>query len=247
MTADEVEQPTGELAIAPAAAQATRRPRLSRESVLRTAVALADEIGLEALTVRRLSDELGVVPMALYKHVANKEELLDGMVDVVLGEIDPSTGEGDWKSAVRNRILSARRSLRRHPWAPEVFVSRSSPTPATIAYIDTLLGMLMDGGFSADLTHHALHALGSRGFGFTQEFLKESPRPDGPPPSPAARELAMTYPHILKMMAAISHDRSSYVGGCDDQFEFEFALDILLDGLEERRVREATTAQAGRP
>jgi AcrR family transcriptional regulator len=219
-----------------------RRPRLNRDQVLRTAVALSDEIGLEALTMRRLSDELGVVPMALYKHVANKEELLGGMVDVVFGEIDPPSGEGDWKSAVRGRILSARQSLRRHPWLPEVMASQNTPSPAMIAYIDSMIGMFLDGGFSADLTHHALHALGSRGFGFTQEFLNESPGRDGAPPSPAAREFAMTFPHIVKMMAAVNHDRSSFVGGCDDQFEFEFALDILLDGLDERRIREATAA-----
>ena len=95
-----------------------RRARLNRDRVLRAAVALADEAGIEALSMRKLAEELGVVPMALYKHVASKEELLDGMVDIVVGEIDPPVSGASWKSAIRQRILSARRSLQRHPWAP---------------------------------------------------------------------------------------------------------------------------------
>src|SRR6201987_3262599 len=96
----------------------SNRTPLSRARVLQAAVALADEAGLQGFSMRGLAQELGVVPMALYKHVANKEELLDGMVDIVVGEVDPPVSGGAWKSAVRQRILSARRSLRRHPWAP---------------------------------------------------------------------------------------------------------------------------------
>src|SRR5215831_5066885 len=103
--------------------QARRRAPLNRHQVLRAAVALADSVGIESLSMRKLADELGVVPMALYKHVANKEELLDGMVDIVVAEIDPPLSAADWKSAVRQRILSARRSLQRHPWAPGVLES----------------------------------------------------------------------------------------------------------------------------
>src|SRR5262245_1655497 len=109
--------------------QAPRRVRLSRDRVLRAAVALADDAGIESLSMRKLAQELGVVPMALYKHVANKEELLDGMVDIVVGEIDPPVPGTDWKSAVRQRILSARRALLRHPWASGVLESRTTPTP----------------------------------------------------------------------------------------------------------------------
>jgi AcrR family transcriptional regulator len=226
------------MSITPAEADSPRRARLNRDRVLRAAVALADEIGIDALSMRKLSDELGVVPMALYKHVANKEELLDGMVDVIVGEIDPPVEENDWQSAVRRRILSARRSLLRHPWAPGVIESRTSPSPATIAYIDSMIGMLLAGGFTPDLTHHALHALGSRIYGFTQEVLNDSQSPEPGPQATAARELAMRFPHIVAMMAAIAHDRASYVGrGCDDQFEFEFALDLMLEGLEARRLR----------
>src|SRR5690242_16843298 len=119
-----------------------RRPRLNRERVLRAAVALADKAGIEALSMRKLAEELGVVPMALYKHVAGKEELLDGMIDLVVGEIDPPAGDADWKTAVRQRILSARRSLQRHPWAPAAIQSRAEPSPVMLAYIDSIIGML---------------------------------------------------------------------------------------------------------
>jgi AcrR family transcriptional regulator len=210
--------------------------------VLRAAVALADEIGIEALSMRRLAEALGVVPMALYKHVANKEELLDGMVDVVVGEIDPPAGGTDWRSAVRRRVLSARRSLRRHPWAPGVIESRTEPPPAVMAYLDSMIGILRAGGLSADLTHHALHAVGSRLYGFTQEVFDDSGSLD-----PAARaamvgELEAAYPHVAEMVRAIYHDPTSVVGGgCDDQFEFEFALDLLLDGLERLRKEESAS------
>src|SRR5215210_4032890 len=120
---------------------ALRRIPLSRDRVLRAAVALADDAGIESLSMRRLAQELGVVPMALYKHVANKEELLDGMADVVVGEIDPPDPDVDWKSAVRQRILSARQALLRHPWASRVIESRTRPTPATLAYLDSMIGM----------------------------------------------------------------------------------------------------------
>src|SRR5687767_14495180 len=152
-------------------AEAPRRVPLSRDRVLRAAVALADDAGIDSLSMRNLAQELGVVPMALYKHVANKEQLLDGMVDVVVGEIDPPVPGADWKGAVRQRILSARRALLRHPWASRVIESRTNPTPVVLAYMDSMIGMFRAGGFSADLTHHVMHALGSRMWGFTQELF----------------------------------------------------------------------------
>src|SRR6266849_4880777 len=121
--------------------EAPRRVPLSKDRVLRAAVALADGSGIEALSMRNLAQELGVVPMALYKHVANKEELLDGMVDVIVGEIDPRVSGTDWKSAVRQRILSARQALLRHPWASRVIESRTTPTPVLLEYMESLIGM----------------------------------------------------------------------------------------------------------
>jgi AcrR family transcriptional regulator len=207
------------------------RTPLSRERILSTAVNLADREGSEAVSMRRLAQELGVAPMAFYRHVADKEALLDGMVDRVVEEIDPPLDGVGWKAAMRQRVLSARSALRRHPWAPQVIESRTTPTPAIMAYMDAMIGILRDGGFSLDLSHHAMHALGGRLLGYTQELFDDAsagPRPVQLPPTPEA------FPNITAMVMAIDHDPDSVVGsGCDDQFEFEFALDLLLDGLEQ--------------
>jgi AcrR family transcriptional regulator len=217
-------------------AEEPRRVRLNRDRVLRAAVAMADTAGIEAVSMRKLADDLGVVPMALYKHVAGKEELLDGMVDIVVGEIDPPATGADWKGAVRQRILSARRSLQRHPWAPAAIESRSDASPAMLAYLDSMIGMFLAGGFSADLVHHALHALGSRLFGFTQEILNDSQELDPQALEAIASQLEGNFPNVAVMTRAVYHDEASVVGGgCDDQFEFEFALDLLLDGLDKLR------------
>ena len=220
-------------------AAAPPRPPLSRERVLTAAVALADARGVEALSMRNLAQELAVVPMALYKHVASKDELLDGMVDLVVAEIDPPAGGTDWRTAMRRRILSARGALLRHPWASRVIESRTDPTPAVVAYMDSMIGMFRAGGFSIDLTHHAMHAMGSRLLGFSQELFQEG-TDLGPDMDPAAvQAMAGAYPHITELVTAISHDDASVVGGgCDDQFEFEFALDLMLAGLE--RLKDAT-------
>ncbi|BCW72814.1 TetR/AcrR family transcriptional regulator C-terminal domain-containing protein [Arthrobacter sp. NicSoilB8] len=220
-------------------AERTRRIPLSRDRVLTAAVALADQVGIEALSMRRLAQELGVVPMALYKHVAGKEELLDGMVDALVSEIDPPVRDAGWKDAVRLRVLSARTALLRHPWARQVLESRTNKTPAVLGYMDSFIGVFLAGGFSVDLTHHVMHALGSRMWGFTQELFDDDPgtaeKPaDLPPEAQAAvfREMAERYPNILKVTTASAHSDSVVGQGCDDQFEFEFALDLLLDGFE---------------
>jgi AcrR family transcriptional regulator len=216
----------------------TAQPRvpLSKERVLGAAVALADEGGVDALSMRRLAQELGVVPMALYKHVANKDEMLGGMIDVVVGEIDPPLSGTDWKTAVRQRVLSARSALLRHPWASQVIESRTDPTPAVLKYMDSMVGMFRAGGFSIDLTHHAMHAMGSRLLGFSQELFDDTADASPELDPVMLREMAKGYPHITEMVMAITHDDESVVGtGCDDQFEFEFALDLMLDGLERHR------------
>jgi AcrR family transcriptional regulator len=220
-----------------AGAAAQPRTPLSKARVLDAAVALADEGGVDALSMRRIAQTLGVVPMALYKHVANKNELLDGMIDAVVGEIDPPAAGADWKTAIRMRVLSARRMLLRHPWAPEVIESRmkerATPTLAVMEYLDSMIGIFRAGGLSIDLTHHAMHVMGSRLLGFSQELFEDgSPRdPEADMPPPA--ELAERFPHITELAMAVAHDEESVVGsGCDDQLEFEFALDLTLDGLE---------------
>jgi AcrR family transcriptional regulator len=215
-----------------------QREPLSREKVLRAAVALADQGGVESLSMRRLAQELGVVPMAIYKHVANKDELLDGMLDVVVGEIDPAASDVDWKTAVRQRILSARRALLRHPWASRVMESRTDATPTVLAYMDSMIGMFRAGGFSMDLTHHAMHAMGSRMLGFSQELFNDTGDADQELEAETYEAMASQYPSIYELYLTVIHDDSSVVGsGCDDQFEFEFALDLLLDGLEKLRDR----------
>ncbi|MGK5671734.1 TetR/AcrR family transcriptional regulator [Micromonospora sp. URMC 106] len=234
-------------------AETLRRAPLSRDRILRAAVALADEAGIESLSMRNLAQDLGVVPMALYKHVANKDELLDGMIDMVVGEIDPPVPGVDWKHAVRSRILSARQALRRHPWAPLAIESRNMATPAILAYLDSMIGAFRAGGFSADLTHHVMHAMGSRILGFSQELFDASrsagrsgtTNPD--PPAALPPEVAARFPHLAEISLAASHDDASVVGqGCDDQFEFEFALDLLLDGIERLRQQDWTSSRRPR-
>jgi len=223
----------------------SRRARLTKPHVLRVAVELADQIGIDSLSMRRLAEALGVVPMALYKHVANKEELLDGMVDVVVGEIDPPLPDAKWKSAIRQRILSARRALLRHPWASGVIESRANPSEVLLAYIDSMIGMFRAGGFSAGLTHHVLHTMGSRLYGFSQEVFDDSQSLDPESTAMLVREMEGRYPHIAEMVGTVYHDQASVPGGgCDDQFEFEFALDLLLDGLERLRRQQSVSGKA---
>jgi AcrR family transcriptional regulator len=220
-----------------------RRNPLSRERVLRAAIELADREGIEGLSMRRLGQELGVEAMSLYNHVTNRDDLLGGMVDEIVGEIDPREPDGEWKSAVRNRILSARRAMRRHPWASEVIASRSQPSPLVMAYMDSVGRMLRQGGFSVDLVHHAFHALGSRVLGFSQELYDDSDEAADPAEMQPAMLIQMQqqYPTIAEIVEQVRHDDASIVGsGCDDQFEFEFALDLILDGLERVKERGAT-------
>jgi AcrR family transcriptional regulator len=213
-----------------------RRTPLSRERVLRAAVALADDHGIEAVSMRKLAQELGVDPMSLYNHVANKEDLLGGMADLVVGEIDLTpSDDADWKAALRARVLAARATMLRHPWARQVLETRTDSSPIIMRYYDAIAGIFSSGGVSIDLMHHALHTLGSRLLGFTQELFDDSDAFDQGPEVIAlmAHQMAGEFPNLSEMMLKISHDETTVVGsGCDDQFEFTFALDLILDGLE---------------
>jgi AcrR family transcriptional regulator len=221
-----------------AGVKARPREALSRERVLRAAVAVADRGGVEELSMRKVALELGVVPMALYRHVANKDEMLDGMLDLVIEEIDSPPADADWKKAVRERILSARRALLRHPWAARVIESRTDPGPAMLAYMDSMIGLFRAGGFSMDLTHHAMHTMGSRIIGFSQELYDDNADVDPEVEAQMWAAMAGEYPLIVELASTVFHDDATVVGerGCDDQVEFEFALDLMLDGLE--RVRD---------
>ncbi|ROO86148.1 TetR family transcriptional regulator [Actinocorallia herbida] len=223
-------------------AEADEAPRipLSRRRVLRAAVAIADRDGLDALTMRRVAQELGVEAMSLYHHVANKEAVLDGVVEVILGEIfqaveqagSPAPGD-DWRGALRTRILTAREVFLRHRWAPQVLTSRTTTSTAVVAYYDGVVGILRAGGFSFDLAHRALHVLGSRALGFAQELF--DPGAAATEDSAAmAEQMAEHFPNLAGMLAA-HDDPDGTLGFCDDRFEFEFALDLILDGLDRRR------------
>ena len=229
----------------PAATQqaAARRTPLTRDRVLQTAVDLADAGGISALTIRGLAEQVGVEAMSLYYHVANKEAILDGVVDLVFREIEQVVGgfevpESDdgWKASLRERILGARTVMLRHPWAPAVMDTRTGLGLTQARYVDSVVGTLRAGGFSYDLVHHSMHALGSRMFGFTQELGDDNDTSG----SDDLAQLAEHVPHLVGMLAVVAHtDPESTLGWCDDQFEFEFGLDIVLDGLERAQRRES--------
>jgi AcrR family transcriptional regulator len=218
-------------------ARPTAAPRvpLSKERVLRAAVELADRGGTEAVSMRKLGQELGVDAMSLYHHVHNKDNILDGIVDVVVGEIDLSAVGADWKTDLRGLVMTARTVMLRHPWAPRVIEDRTDPGPAQLQYMERVLAILRGGGFSLDLAHHAIHVLGSRILGFTQDLFDDSDNGRVDPELAAlmARQMADTYPRISELALAATHDGG--LGGCDDDFEFAFGLDLILDGLERLR------------
>jgi AcrR family transcriptional regulator len=210
-----------------------RRPRagLHRERVLAAAVALADEIGIDALSMRKLGEAVGVEAMSLYNHVASKEDLLDGMIDVVFAEIDlPSSADG-WRAAMRQRCISVRRVLRRHRWAIGLMDSRSSPGPATLTHHDAVIGVLRSGGFTVAQTAHAFSVLDSYVYGFV---MQEKALPFEGPEETAEMAKAMfadfpadRYPHFVEL--ATQHVMQP---GYDYGDEFEFGLDLILDALE---------------
>lgn len=220
------------------ATAAARRRAVTRERLLEAAIALADAGGVEALSMRRLGQELGVEAMSLYHHVANKDALLDAvverLVEEILQEIAADDGpERDWRATLRARSLAARRVMLRHPWLPGLLQTRTSMGPAVIRLHDGVLGVLVEGGFSYDLAHHALHALGSRVLGFAQEVFSPADGGDVDIPDPAA--MAELAPHIMAMLAAVEHEGpDTTLGWCDDQAEFEFGLDMVLEGLTVR-------------
>ena len=216
------------------------RSALSRERILSGAVDLADQSGIEALTMRNLAQHLGVEAMSLYYHVDNKAALLDGAVEVVIGEImaavailEGPSPEEDWKAALRQRILAARSVLLRHKWAPAVIEQRTSMSPVIVYYFEGVLAILVRGGFSYDLAHHSLHALGSKALGFSQELFQPKDAAGGAASEELMEQLAGELPHLFGMMNSMAHDDpDSTIGWCDDQTEFEFGIDVLLDGLD---------------
>ena len=209
---------------------AAPRTPLTRQRVLRAAVALADRGGVGALSMRKLAQELGVEAMSLYHHVANKDDILDGIVDVVFGEIELPTGEAGWEAAMRRRAVSAREALRRHPWATGLMESRRTPGPANIRHHDAVLGVLRNAGFPVELAAHAYSLLDSYIYGFA---LQEASLPFHTPEETAevAQEImsafpADQYPHLAEI--ATEHVLQP---GYDYGNEFLYGLDLILDGL----------------
>jgi AcrR family transcriptional regulator len=203
------------------------RTPLSRERVLRAAIALADQGGIEALTMRRLGQELGVEAMSLYKHVSNKDDVLDGIVDLVLGDIEVPPSGTPWREAMRARAVSAHEVLLSHPWAALLIMSRFNIGLGMTRYLDATLGRLREGGFSIEGALDAWHTLDSHIYGFTLQELGLPFAADEAPhvsadilPTLSAEQ----YPHVVEV---ISHVMRS--GRVED---FTFGLDLILDGLQ---------------
>ncbi len=212
------------------------RVRLSRDRILLAAIALADEAGIDALTMRKLGERVGVEAMSLYNHVANKDELLDGMIDGVFAEVRMLSGGVDWRSAMRHRAVSMREVLGRHRWAIALMESRSAPGPATLRHHDAVIGVLRNAGFSVALAAHAYSALDSYIYGFA---LQERSLPFDTAEETAAmaqdfiaRIPADEYPHLAEL--TVQHVMQP---GYDYGDEYLFGLDLILDGLEHARRR----------
>ena len=218
----------------PTSPRAAARPRLTRARVLEAAVALADAGGLDGLSMRKLGDELGVEAMSLYTHVAGKDDLLDGMTDAVFAEIDlPAEGQ-DWRTAMRERAISARAALARHPWAIALMQSRTSPGPATLRHHDAVIGALRRSGFTVELTAHAFSVLDAYVYGFAlqQQSLPFETADQAAEVGRlmAARMPADQYPYLAEF--TVEHVLQP---GYDYGAEFELGLDLVLDGLERAR------------
>lgn len=207
-----------------------KRVPLSRERLLAAAIAIADAGGIDALTMRSVAAELGVKPMSLYHHVANKEAIIDGIIDVVFSEIDLPPEDTDWRSALRHRAQSARAVLRRHPWATPFMESRAHPGPATLRHHDAVLGTLRRGGFPLELAGHAYSLLDCYLYGFA---IEEAALPFTPQNLDDAMSGFMgqfqpeEYPHLVEFAM-----QRVMKPGYDYADEFDFGLELILDGLE---------------
>jgi AcrR family transcriptional regulator len=207
------------------------RVPLSRDRVLGAAIRIADQSGIDSLSMRNLAEELGVEAMSVYYYVANKDEILDGIVDIVVDEFALPSGEGDWKAALRESAISAHDVLMRHPWACNLMMSTKRISPARLRYMESLLKRLREAGFTARMTHHAYHALDSHIIGSTLWEAGYSENPDLTDKAKAfVREALGEYPYIVEH-AAQHFTRSKR----KDVREFDFGLDLILDGLERIR------------
>jgi AcrR family transcriptional regulator len=215
------------------------RRRLNKDAVLRAALGLADEVGLDALTMRALAEHLGVVPMALYKHVANKRDLLDGMVDLVWGEVTEPRAERGWKSAMRERAVSLRDALTRHRWAVGLMEAHGQPGPENLRQHNAMMGCLRESGFSFRTTVHVTSILDAYVYGFALqqktlsfETPEESARAAAATKDAQAAQgadIAALYPYLLEVVVELAER------GYDYDAEFITGLDVVLDGVEQLR------------
>ena len=210
----------------------SQRATLTRERILSAAVELADDIGIDTFTIRKLATALDTAPMSIYHHIASKEEIIDGLVDIVFSEIELPPTDSDWKSAIRRRCISTREVLNRHPWAAPLMESRLNPGPATLRHHDAVLGCLRNGGLSLQMTAHAYAILDSYLYGFALEEAM-LPAGGGEGFSEIAAQIAENfpvddYPHLGEF--TIEHAlRPGYSFG----ESFEFGLDLILDGIDQ--------------
>src|ERR1700704_660606 len=209
------------------------RAPLSRERVLHAALALADTAGIDSLSMRKLGQELQVEAMSLYNHVANKDDILDGIIDLVFSEIALPSDSGDWKVAMRKRAISSHEALLRHPWAPSLMQSRTKPGPATMKHHDSVLGSLRKAGFTLVLAAHAFSVIDGYVYGFALQQINiplQSREEVAEVGENILRQLAGEYPHLAEMIT-----EHAMKPGYDFAEEFEFGLDLILDGLDRLR------------
>ena len=210
----------------------TPRTPLSKMRVLRTAMRLADESGIEELSMRKLAQELDVKAMSLYNHVANKDDIIDSIVDLVVSEIEVPNLRSDWKTAMRQRATSAHEVLLRHAWATLPMVSRINVGPAMLRYVDATIGCLYEAGFSLELADYAWNAIDSHVYGFTLQELN-FPIETAEYSAKAREYLPMISADIYPYMNQLSQRVAD--GLYDGLYDFEFGLEIILEGLDKRR------------
>jgi AcrR family transcriptional regulator len=207
-----------------------RRAPLTRDRVVRAAVARADVGGFDSLSMRNLAEDLGAAPMALYRHVANKEDLLDGMIDIVFSEIDVPSGRSDWKAEMRQRAIATRDALSRHRWANGLMESRASPGPANLRYHNAFTGCLREAGFPFRRAIHAYNAVQSYTYGFALQEMHlsfETPEESAELARTMVGDQLAEYPYLAEVVVEFGKS-----GGYDYTEEFEVALDLILDAIE---------------
>ena len=210
------------------------RARLSRDRVLRAAMAVADAGGLETLTMRTLGQELGVGPMALYRHVASKDDLVDGIVDLVFDQIELPAPGADWRTAMRDRAIAVRDALMRHRWAIGLMESRRNPGPANLRHHDAVIGNLRAAGFDMAMAAHAYSLLDSYIYGFAQTQMN-LPFESTTEIAEVAEEMLAPFPLNAYPNLAAFITEHAMKPGYDYGDEFEYGLDVILGGLQGAR------------